>query len=877
MSPGLDEVTLPAFDEDDLRVLDLVGGGLPRDAVARRLGVPAEEVARTLDRMCIRARLPHVASLTARRVLTRRADEPVDLPPRAQPGEAGQNQVRLLALVARGLTVADAATFLGIGPDHAKPLVTELLATWSTTVEGAVAALAAVGRIGWEQLCGDLQPVARTHGEEPPGDGARRLMTGSRRDLAVHARVAVLEARRSVVVDQEGDLALAVARWRAAVGPEVVTVGVHAPGQRVVGRQPLGCPIVCRARDLAGAVAGPGRVLMVTTREGVQVLAEAHRTAALPHWDTLVAEDIVALDAMGLAVTVLSDNHLPVRRRVLQSTVTRIVGDDGRLRGVRAGDRLGTATRLGPATARGYRLEIVLSIPGQRSDGPALLGMAADTLLKAAARPGTGRVVVCCPEDRTAGRILAAVHARTAPEAATQPSIKGRALTARQSTEQRRAALGQLAHRAPVILAATEPLPHGTPMDALMITGAARRPWQTLSAIERALAEPAADLLLLLAPADLAPTRRGTTTGLADALTLVRTLAALSPSLRRRLADWDQGNDPGEAWNAGGPLDWVTLHGELPDHTCAAIADTLLHADRPLVPATAPPKPRERARRPAARPGQKPLGLGRVAGLHLYQLRTGTGLELRHVSPRIGMSTVRLSRAERGCAPLPPETAGQLLELYHADRQDREEILDLCRQAQAPTGGDRLLDGGRRRHDRLGWAAGSAIDGRVSLSTTLPSLPGLGRRITVLLDDALLTRSAATRPGRQDLTRLQDQAVVLVVPRDEASGSADLAEFRYSDQGAQSLYATWEPAGVLYRVGPAAAKIGAALDGIQARALPETTSRELLNAHLTGAAEHESLQPCGAPAEDRPTTRPPLIPSATSAVPTALSTSPGTS
>ncbi|MFE7528605.1 hypothetical protein ACFU7Y_23235 [Kitasatospora sp. NPDC057542] len=241
-------------------------------------------------------------------------------------------------------------------------------------------------------------------------------------------------------------------------------------------------------------------------------------------------------------------------------------------------------------------------------------------------------------------------------------------------------------------------------------------------------------------------------------------------------------------------------------------------------------------------------------------------------------ATARRRRAR--LRPAPPETAGQLLDLYHADRQDREEILDLCHQAQAPTGGDRLLDGGRRRHDRLGWAAGSAIDSRVSLSTTLPSLPGLGRRITILLDANLLARTAATHPGRQDLTRLQDhedQAVVLVVPRDEASGSADLAEFRYSDRGAQPLYATWEPAGVLYRVGPTAAKIGATLDGIQARALPETTSRDILHAHLTGAAGHERLQPCGAPAVERPTKRPPLIPSATSAVPTALSTSPGTS
>ncbi|MFE7528602.1 helix-turn-helix domain-containing protein [Kitasatospora sp. NPDC057542] len=823
----VDAVGLPEFDASERCVLDLVARGLAREVVARQLGVDVERVERVLERMCGRARLPHAAALVARRVLALRTDGAADLVP--GPGPAGEERVRLLRVVARGFSVADAARLTGIGQEPALRLVAALLREWGTTLEGAVAALVKARRIRREHLDG-----------EPPladGAGARRLLIGPRRDLDVHARAAVLGARRAVVVVQEAHLARPLTRWAGLVRPDVVTVGVHGPGERVDGRRPPGCPIVHRPQDLLGETATAGRVLVVATRDGAQIVADAHRMVPMPVWDVLAVEDVLALEAAGLEADLLSDDRLPAHRRVLLSTVTRI-NTEGRSHNARAGARLGRLTRLAPSTVRGYRLEVTLSAPRRPSSGPVLLRAAADRLREAALEPAAGRVGVCCPDDPTARRLL---HAVGRGGTAVADPIRGLRLSASQAPYEQRSVLRHLLRAAPVVVAARDSLPAGTPLDALMVMSAARRPWQSLAVLERALAEPGPELLLMTAPADHTPNPRAGAGSAADAVALVRALAALDPALRGDLARWD--GSPGEAFAADGPLAWVTVHGDLPDTARTALATELLGADRHRAP-DKPSGPTRTARSRAARP--KPASrptlttrhtpdLGRIPGSHLHRLRTEQRLEVGHVGLAIGLSTIELSRIERGGALPDPATTERLLDFYRANRQDREEILALYRQALDPASADGIVDRGRW-WERLTWLASSAIGGRIAASVGLPPVAGLGRRLTVLLDNRLLVRCAVTSPGRQELARLQEQAVVRVVQARGPAAPTDVAEFTYTDPGSQAVYASWDSTGARYRVGPAASdEVGAGLDALQARALHEQRSSDLLQAAVTGA------------------------------------------
>ncbi|MFJ6773630.1 helix-turn-helix domain-containing protein [Kitasatospora sp. NPDC091257] len=830
MSSVVDAVGLPEFDASERCVLNLVARGLAREVMARRLGVGVEQVERVLDRMCGRARLPHAAALVARHVLSLRTEGVADLVP--GPGNAGEERVRLLRVVARGFSVADAARLTGTGQEPALRLVAALLREWGTTLEGAVAALVKAGRIRREHLDGE-PPLAA-------GAGGRRLLIGPRRDLDVHARAAVLGARRAVVVVQEEHLARPLTRWAGLVRPDVVTVGVHGPGERVDGRRPPGCPIVQRPQDLLGEASTAGRVLVVATRDGAQIVADAHRMVPMPVWDVLVVEDVLALEAAALEADLLSDDRLPAHRRLLLSTVTRI-NTGSRAHSARAGTRLGRLTRLAPSTVRGYRLEITLSAPRRPSSGPVLLRAAADRLREAALEPAAGRVGVCCPDDPTARRLLTVLDAAGRGSTAAADPVRGLRLSARQTPDEQHSVLRHLLRAAPVVVAARDPLPAGTPLDALMVMSAARRPWKSLAALERALAEPGPDLLLMAAPTDHTPSPRGGAGSAADAAALVRALAALDPALRGALARWDGG--PDEAFTADGPLAWVTVRGDLPDTARTALAAELLRADRHRAPGkssgpTRPAPSRTARAQPARRP---PLAtrhtpdLGRIPGTHLHRLRTEQRLEVGHVGLALGLSTIELSRIERGGALPDPATAGRLLDLYRAYRQDREEILALYRQALDPAGAEGLVDRGRWR-ERLTWVASSAIGGRVTASCGLPPIAGLGRRLTVLLDSRLLAQSAATSAGRQELARLQDRAVVLVVPFQGVVARADIAEFVFTDPGSRAVYASWDSTGARYRVGPAAAdEVGAALDALQARALRERPSSDLLQAAVTGA------------------------------------------
>lgn len=498
MSSVVDAVGLPEFDASERCVLNLVARGLAREVVARRLGVGVEQVERVLDRMCGRARLPHAAALVARHVLSLRTEGVADLVP--GPGNAGEERVRLLRVVARGFSVADAARLTGTGQEPALRLVAALLREWGTTLEGAVAALVKAGRIRREHLDGE-PPLAA-------GAGGRRLLIGPRRDLDVHARAAVLGARRAVVVVQEEHLARPLTRWAGLVRPDVVTVGVHGPGERVDGRRPPGCPIVQRPQDLLGEASTAGRVLVVATRDGAQIVADAHRMVPMPVWDVLVVEDVLALEAAALEADLLSDDRLPAHRRLLLSTVTRI-NTGSRAHSARAGTRLGRLTRLAPSTVRGYRLEITLSAPRRPSSGPVLLRAAADRLREAALEPAAGRVGVCCPDDPTARCLLTVLDAAGRGSTAAADPVRGLRLSARQTPDEQHSVLRHLLRAAPVVVAARDPLPAGTPLDALMVMSAARRPWKSLAALERALAEPGPDLLLMAAPTDHTPSPRG--------------------------------------------------------------------------------------------------------------------------------------------------------------------------------------------------------------------------------------------------------------------------------------------------------------------------------------------------------------------------------
>ncbi|MFF2618810.1 helix-turn-helix domain-containing protein [Kitasatospora sp. NPDC058046] len=826
----VDAVGLPELNASERCVLDLVSCGLAREVVARRLGVGVEQVERVLERMCGRARLPHAAALVARRVLGLRTDGAADLVP--GPGPAPEAWVRLLRVVARGFSVADAARLTRIGQEPALRLVAALPREWDTTLEGAVAALVGAGRIRREHLDG-----------EPPhadGAGARRLLIGPRRDMDVHARAAVLGARRAVLVVQEEHLARPLNRWAALVRPDVVTVGVHGPGERVDGRLPPGCPIVHRPQDLLGESATAGRILLVATRDGAQVVADAHRMVPMPVWDVLAVEDVLALEAAGLEADLLSDDRLPAHRRLLLSTVTR-VNTESRSHNARAGARLGKLTRLAPSTARGYRLEVTLSAPSRPSSGPALLHAAAARLREAALSPAAGRVGVCCPDDPTARRLITALDSAGPDGTAAPHPVGGLHLSIRQTQAEQRSVLRHLLRAEPVVVASRDPLPAGTPLDALMVMAAARRPWQSLAVLERALAEPGPDLLLMTAPADHTPNPRADASGTADAVTLVRALAALDPALRGNLARWD--GSPDEALAAEGPLSWVTVRGDLPDAARTALAAELLGADRNRAP-DKPSGPTRTAPRRTARPKPVPRpplttrhtpALGRIPGTHLHRLRTGQRLEVGHVGLALGLTTIEVSRIERGGALPDPATAERLLDLYHAGGQDREEILALYRQALDPAGTDGLEDRGQW-WERLTWLASSSIGGRIAATAGLPPIAGLGRRLTVLLDSRLLDRCAATSPGRQELTRLQDLAVVRVVPARGPVTPIDVAEFTFTDPGSQAVYASWDSTGVRYRVGPAAAEeVGAGLDTLQAHALHEQRSSDLLQAAVTGA------------------------------------------
>ncbi|MFJ7280492.1 hypothetical protein [Kitasatospora sp. NPDC098663] len=410
------------------------------------------------------------------------------------------------------------------------------------------------------------------------GRAARLLMTGPRTALTVQARHAVGAAARALVILQGGDIAHALSHWQPSAAPGARLVGVHGFGERVaVGRAPAGSTLHADPVAVARELREPGPALAVATLAGAEVVADAHRAHRLGPWQLLLVEDVLALQATGTAAgDLLSDAAVPAARRLLQTTVASMVDQAGQLWTARPGPRYGRLCELGPATARGWRLELPLSAPARPSSGTGRLDAAARLALDVAARPGIGRVAVYCPDEATARRFTA--RADTLPDPlrrrGPRPVV---CLTAAQSPYERAQILARLARDSHAVVATCSPL--STPVDAVMLLAPGRMPWTVLAALERGLAHPGTDLLVLPGPLELAAAgRRDAHTDLTDAAVVFSTLAALDPSLRRALAH-TSGARTADPWTPGGALDRVVLPDGLSPALRRTVSRVLLLAD----------------------------------------------------------------------------------------------------------------------------------------------------------------------------------------------------------------------------------------------------------------------------------------------------------
>ncbi|MFE2727262.1 helix-turn-helix domain-containing protein [Kitasatospora sp. NPDC059327] len=859
----------PVID-GDAALVTLLASGLEIAAIAAEHDVTPEEAEQAVTELRVRAGVASGPALVAKRLLDATVDQAMltAVPRRA---DATDLQLGLLRLIAAGHTVEQAAQLTGTHPARARASVAGLLSKWHTTLEGAVAVLVITGHISADHLAAAPRPetehshevqAAPTPPAHDPGHedhnrqgraGERVLMTGDRTVLDSHARAALRGARRAVLVLQDGDLAQALTHWRAVAAPSTRLLGIRGPGERTaIHRRPPGGPIVSRSTDLAHHLHIPGAMLLVATLGGAQVLAGAYRDHHLPAWDLLVVENALALDAAhGIGADLLSDHAIPAARRLLQSCTTRFVDGTGRTWTAQPGTRFGEAHRLGPGIGRSYRLKITLTTADRPGAGRTPLTCAVDQLLEAATRPDTRLIAVACPDERLARRL--ARHLETHPNPAP---ARGRAwvtasLTPDQSRAAQRAVLERLGRGAHGAVAVTEPtsVPSGT--GALMLLAAHQQPWRTLAFLERALAAPSSTpLLLMTAPIQPGAGRRWRPPAApADAVAVVRALAALDSHLRHRLrtehAGAGEGKDP---FHPGGALDWVNLPGDLPRGLRQEIGTTLLTADlprqhRPPTPARpkAPPAtPAPRPLSPVGRPSGPAAVLGRVVGLQLRRLRIDHGLSLAKVSTATGVALSSLSQIEHGQLRLTETLTDRLLTHYNADPRHRQELLTLCRQSTSPAAGGAMRDRGAWQ-ERLATVAASAGHLRIAATQALPPAAALDDRHihtthTVLLAEHLLRSRAVTPAGRLDLAPLTRVEAFHVLPSgaDEPS-PVDVTQFDFPQYGTGRLYASADALGVLYRAGTAADHdLGTLLDAAQARALNPQDSHALLRAALAG-------------------------------------------
>ncbi|MER7674160.1 hypothetical protein ABTY61_37665 [Kitasatospora sp. NPDC096128] len=401
-------------------------------------------------------------------------------------------------------------------------------------------------------------------------------MTGSRSALARHAEHAVGGHGRTVLVLQSDDLPHALAHWRTRCRLGTRMVGVRGAREVIpLGHIPAGCPIVDDPVTLAHHIRSPGPLLAITTLSGAAVLAATYGGTRLPPLELLLVEDTLALEAArATGGDLLSSALVAAERYVLQATAADLVDEHGRLRSVRPGLRHGHERTLGPITARGYRLHIPMRRPPRPMDGPALLDDAVRLAIATAARPGMRRIVVLCPDDRTAARVASRARSLL-HDTASAPSVR----TAVNLTPlDRHRLLSRLTRGAHAIVASTQPLP-GAAVDALLLLAPGRTPWTTLAALEAALADPARDLQLLTGPIEIASGRRPAHAHLTAPATVLRALAALDPRLRRALAT--ARCEAGNPFRPDAALNWVSVPDDLSPQLRQALAEVLLAADTP--------------------------------------------------------------------------------------------------------------------------------------------------------------------------------------------------------------------------------------------------------------------------------------------------------
>ncbi|MFB8236273.1 hypothetical protein ACFC58_06935 [Kitasatospora purpeofusca] len=602
-TPGPHGPDTVAADDAERAVLDLLAAGLTPAAIAARHGVHPGEVDRLIAALRARYAVRTTCGLLAKHFADPAHRARLHLPVPAPADGPTALQARLLRLLAADRTPAEAAERAGVSPQEAGAALADLQHRWRTTLEGAVVTVAG-GRTRSARPTLPATPAQDVPAARPHHDGGRprELMTGQRTALARHAAHAVAAAPRAVVALQGVDLADALDHWRARSMPGALVIGIHAPSERItVGRGAADCPLVSDPAALARHLRPPGPLLAVTTPAGASVLTTAHRTTHLPPWDLLLAEDVLALEAVGgpLAAALLSDAAVPARRRMLQSTTSAFIDGAGRLWSARPGPRYGTAHALGPAAPRRYRMEIALTTPPRPTDGTRRLEDAARTAVAATARPGVRRLAVLCPDDATAHRLAA--RASMVPDPLTRRGPRRvMTLTAAQLPRERDRVHALLAGDGRALVVTAGPLP-GAGVDALMLLAADRTPWTTLAVLEQALAARAPELLVLTGPVELPATRRRHAPAqLAAPAAVLRTLAALDPGLRRALAR-DRGQPATDPWRRSGALEHVALPDSLSPILRGLVAEVLLDADTPRTGPRRLPAPRPAPTRPGPR------------------------------------------------------------------------------------------------------------------------------------------------------------------------------------------------------------------------------------------------------------------------------------
>ena len=81
-------------------------------------------------------------------------------------------------------------------------------------------------------------------------------------------------------------------------------------------------------------------------------------------------------------------------------------------------------------------------------------------------------------------------------------------------------------------------------------------------------------------------------------------------------------------------------------------------------------------------PERRPNMRQRRLGLELRRLRDAADLTIEQVASRLEVSDSKVSRIETGKVTVSPRDVRDLLELYGVDRVQRDELIELSREAR---------------------------------------------------------------------------------------------------------------------------------------------------------------------------------------------------